>query len=227
MAGALAVFVKTPGLSPVKTRLAAKLGREPAEAFHLASAQAVTGVVQALGELDAIQSYYAVAEQSALNHRYWQDLPCLWQGEGGLGERMAHVYQTLLREHEFVILVGADIPQMTAAELLSASSWLDHNEQPHLAFGPSADGGFWLFGGNCSVPLKVWTEVVYSAADTGKQFFDRIEQLGEVRTLSTLCDVDEPEDLVTLHKALLEMAEPVPAQQELTRFLQTLPIDFL
>ena len=39
MSGAIAVFVKTPGLSPVKTRLAAKLGKATAEAFHLASAQ--------------------------------------------------------------------------------------------------------------------------------------------------------------------------------------------
>jgi len=118
----IAVFVKTPGLSPVKVRLAAKLGRKTAEAFHLAAAQSVSSVVQELSNLTDIQSYYAVAEQAALNHSYWQDLPCLWQGEGGLGDRMAHIYQTLLAEHDFVILVGADIPQMTTAELLIASA---------------------------------------------------------------------------------------------------------
>lgn len=225
MAGALAVFVKTPGLSPVKTRLAVKLGQEAAEAFHLNSAHAVAAVVQAVGGRDVVQSYYAVAEQSALNHGYWQDLPCLWQGEGGLGERMAHVYQTLSREHDFVILVGADIPQMTTAELASAAAWLPHDEQARLVFGPSADGGFWLFGGNCRVPRAIWTEVVYSVADTGEQFFNRIERLGEVRTLATLRDADEPGDLISLHKALLELAEPLPAQEELIQFLQSLPIE--
>jgi glycosyltransferase A (GT-A) superfamily protein (DUF2064 family) len=42
------------------------------------------------------------------------------QGEGGLGERMAHIYNTLLKQHDFVLLVGADIPQMTVAELRDA-----------------------------------------------------------------------------------------------------------
>ena len=92
MSGAIAIFVKTPGLSPVKTRLAATLGREAAEAFHLASSQSVSSVAQSLGRQADIKGYYAVAEETALNHSYWEDMPCLWQGEGGLGERMAHIY---------------------------------------------------------------------------------------------------------------------------------------
>ncbi len=117
MSGAIAVFVKTPGLSPVKARLAATLGQKNAEAFHLAASRSVASVVQSLSQKTDIQSYYAVAEKSALTHSYWEDLPCLWQGEGGLGERMAHIYQTLLNTHDFVLLVGADIPQMTVSEL--------------------------------------------------------------------------------------------------------------
>lgn len=226
MTGALAVFVKTPGLSPVKTRLAVKLGREAAETFYLTSARAVTAVVQAVSKLDAIQGYYAVAEQTALDHDYWRELPCLWQGEGGLGERMAHVYQTLSSEHDFVLLVGADIPQITTEELLAASAWLPHNEQARLVFGPSVDGGFWLFGGNCSVPQAIWTEVTYSVADTGTQFFNKIERLGEIKKLASLRDVDEPVDLMQLRQALLGLIEPLPAQRELIRFLDALPKNF-
>lgn len=219
MSGALAIFVKTPGLSPVKTRLAVKLGASVAEAFHLKAAQAVREVVQCAGRRQALQGYFAIAEQSALTHPHWRDLPCLWQGDGGLGERMAHVYLTLLRRHAFVIVVGADIPQMTAAELLAASAWLQPIGQPRMAFGPSEDGGFWLFGGNCDVPAQLWTEVIYSVADTGAQFFSRIERLGAVRTLTPLCDVDEVSDLIRLRRSLAELAEPLPAQRELHRFL--------
>jgi len=223
MDGAIAVFVKTPGLSPVKTRLAAKLGQENAEAFHVASSRSVSSVVQTVSTLADIQSYYAVAEEPAMNHHYWQDLPCLWQGEGGLGERMAHVYQTLLAKHDFVILVGADIPQMTTKDLLAASAWLPHNEQARLAFGPSDDGGFWLFGGNCKIPHTIWTDVVYSKADTGIQFFNKIEQVGEVKVLASLCDADEANDLIPLRKALCELTKPSLAQQELVCFLDALP----
>jgi rSAM/selenodomain-associated transferase 1 len=224
MNGAIAIFVKTPGFSPVKTRLAVKLGQQAAEAIHLASARTVKTVVQAAGKLDTIRSYFAVAEQAALAHDYWQDLPCLWQGEGGLGERMAQVYQTLLKSHDFVLLVGADIPQMTVSELLKASAWLARDEHARLAFGPSVDGGFWLFGGNVSVAHALWTEVAYSAADTGAQFFNKVGQLGEIRILATLRDVDEPEDLLSLREALLKLAEPLPEQRDLLRFLDALPM---
>ena len=224
MSGAIALFVKTPGLSPVKTRLAVELGQENAEAFHLASARSVSSVIQALSKLDDVQSYYAVAEEPALNHSYWQDLPCIWQGEGGLGERMAHIYQTLLTEHDFVILVGADIPQMTSKELLKASACLAHNEQARLVFGPSVDGGFWLFGGNCAIPQTMWTDVTYSAADTGAQFYNKIKQVGEIKTLASLRDVDEFDDLVPLRDTLQKLSKPLPAQQELVQFLETLLI---
>ncbi len=223
MSGAIAVFVKTPGLSPLKTRLAVKLGQQNAEAFHLASSRSVSSIIQGLSKLNDIQSYYAVAEETALNHNYWHDLPCLWQGEGGLGERMAHIYQTLLAKHDFVILVGADIPQMTVKELLSASTWLPHNEQARLVFGPSDDGGFWLFGGNCDIPPTIWTDVIYSEADTGTQFFNKIEHVGEIKTLVSLRDADEADDLIPLREDLLELTEPTIAQQELVQFLDALP----
>jgi len=223
MSGAIAIFVKTPGLSPVKTRLAATLGQEMAEAFHLASSRSVASVAQELSEKSGIQSYYAVAEQSALNHNYWDDLPCVWQGEGGLGGRMAHIYDILLKQHDFVLLVGADIPQMTSAELLGAVMWLADKGQARFAFGPSVDGGFWGFGGNCPIPENVWTEVTYSQADTGTQFLNRIEPLGEVKTLAPLRDVDEVSDLLLLRDALLNLTEPLPEQYELLRFLDVQP----
>ena len=109
---------------------------------------------------------------------------------------------------------------------MTASAWLARDEHARLAFGPSVDGGFWLFGGNCSVPHALWTGVTYSAADTGAQFFNKIGQLGEIKTLASLCDVDEPEDLLSLREALLKLAEPLPAQRELARFLEALPINF-
>ncbi|NOQ16023.1 MAG: DUF2064 domain-containing protein [Methyloprofundus sp.] len=226
MSGALAVFVKTPGLSPVKTRLAATLGQESAEAFHLAASCSVVAVADALSQQLDLQSYYAVAESEGLEHGYWQDLPCLWQGEGGLGERMAHIYQSLLAKHDFVILVGADIPQMTATELLTAATWLTHVESKRLAFGPSVDGGFWVFGGNCPVPQNLWTDVIYSAPETGTHFLKNIEQLGAVKMLVALRDVDEVSDLLPLRDALLNLPDPLPEQYELLRFLDVLPVSF-
>jgi uncharacterized protein len=223
MSGALVIFVKTPGFSPVKTRLARHLGVTQAEAFHLASTRAVASIAQCLGQQTDVVSYFAVAEQEALNNKNWQALPTLWQGEGGLGQRMALVYQQLLRRHDFVIIVGSDIPQMTVAELYAAATWLVDKQQSRLVYGASADGGFWLCGGNCAIPEPLWTNVRYSVADTGAQFLKGIIPLGEVQMQSTLCDVDELEDLIELRKSLVEMNHLSSAQEEIQHFLNSLP----
>ncbi len=120
------------------------------------------------------------------------------------------------------MLVGADIPQMTAVDLLVASTWLSHEEQARMIFAPSVDGGFWAFGGNGTIPQEIWTDVVYSVSDTGAQFFSRIEHLGEIKTLNALRDVDEVSDLLPLRDTLLNLPEPSPEQYELLRFLDVL-----
>jgi len=227
MSGAIAVFVKTPGVSPVKTRLAVNLGKQNAEAFHIASSRAVESIVQSLSEQENIESYYAVAEPSTLNHIYWQNLSSIWQGEGGLGERMAHIYQSLLSQHDYVILVGADSPQMTVKQLQQATDWLPHNEQARLAFAPSVDGGFWLFGGNCHIPRSVWTDVTYSQSDTGEQFANKIKKLGDLKLLETLRDVDEVDDLIHLQNDLNTLHSPTVAQQELNHFLDEVLVNVL
>ncbi len=220
--GAIALFVKTPGLSPVKTRLAKELGVDAAEVFHRSAAWAVSAVIYSATQQTALDGYYAVAEQTALTHGLWQAMPTLWQGEGGLGERMSTVYQELLKQYDFVLLVGADVPQMTADQLLNAASWFIHDGQARFVFGPSLDGGFWLFGGNHSLPLSVWTDVTYSVADTGTQFLGKIEPLGQVQLIASLRDVDEPADLAALYEALQHLESPVNEQISLMNFLESL-----
>lgn len=222
MSGAIAICVKTPGLSPVKTRLATTVGTQNAQRFHLAAAKAITQVVQATAKQNNIKGYFAVAESSALHHIYWQDLPCIWQGDGGLGERMAHIYQQLLVHHDFVILVGADIPQMTTTHLLEASAGLAYKQHVQLVFAPSYDGGFWLFGGNCNIPSALWTNVAYSTQDTGRQFLTQMEQVGHIKKLTPLRDIDEFKDLLPLYQCLLGLNKLLPAQQALITFLQTI-----
>lgn len=222
MKGALAIFVKTPTLSPVKTRLAKSLGVQLAEDFHIKAAKSVMSVAKQLGEQVAINGYYAVAEQSALTHSLWQDLPTCWQGEGGLGERMEKVYRQLLKEHDFVLLVGADIPQISTTDLVPVFECFAVAKEKQFIYGASQDGGFWGFGGNAAVPLKYWTEVAYSQADTGEQFLAGINRLGAVHLLATLRDVDELEDLMALKQSLLNLPDCTSEQVVLSTFLNNL-----
>ena len=61
MSCAVAIFVKTPQLSAVKTRLWPGICRRQAERLHCASAAAVRSVVAQAGANGTIRGYWALA----------------------------------------------------------------------------------------------------------------------------------------------------------------------
>jgi len=217
--GAVAVFVKTPGLSPVKTRLQAGRGRAFAEQWHRLAARACGSIVTALADDARLHGYWAVAEASAIDHPLWSSLPCVAQGEGGLGERMARVHATLVERHGFGMLIGADAPQLRADTLVEAAAWL-RADGPRCVLGLAEDGGFWLFGGNRIVPLPAWTGVRYSGRDTGREFRLAIAAHGHCLMLPTLRDVDDENDLAPVLDALRGLPDATAEQRALADWLQ-------
>lgn len=220
---AIAVFVKTPDLSPVKTRLAATLGRVQADAFfHLAKAANEALLAQAVPDFAAqgisLSAYWAVGEQQGLAHPLWQSrfMQRLHTGEGGLGERMHYVYSTLLHTHDAVLLVGMDSPQNSVSNLRDAAQCLRQNT---LVIGPARDGGFYLFGGNTPVALSRWTAVTYSQGDTLKQWVAALAGY-TIDYLRVMTDVDTEADL---QQMLVEMdGELLLEQMALVAFVQDL-----
>lgn len=219
MSPALAIFVKTPGLSPVKTRLAVGIGRVQAESFHRQAAAAVEAVARAAGS--ALAPHWAVAESDGLNHPLWHALPSLWQGRGDLGARLHRVYSQLQARHGSALLIGADTPQLTPALLLQAvhALW-----RAPLVLGVSADGGFWLFGGRVAVAGSIWKSIRYSQPDTAIDLQAALAGHGEIAQLPTQVDVDRIEDLPRVREALSRLTTPLPEQQQLLDWLQALPV---
>ncbi|MGH8110394.1 MAG: TIGR04282 family arsenosugar biosynthesis glycosyltransferase [Rhodanobacteraceae bacterium] len=216
MTAALAIFVKTPGHSPVKTRLAAAIGPRAAIEFHGLAARAVEEVAGAT--LDVLQAYWAVAEYAALDDPRWRDLPAVWQGEGSLGDRLHHIYASLRATHEIVLLVGADAPQITSVLLRRAINALQGNAD--FVLGEARDGGFWLFGGRVPIAGEVWRAVGYSRHDTAAQLRRALGMCDGKAVLPTLTDVDHAPDLDALADALSALPAPTPAQRALLHWLQ-------
>lgn len=217
----LAIFVKTPGHSPLKTRLAAGIGNEAAREFHLLAAAAVAAVARAACARHAgLVACWAVAEHDALDDPHWRSLPRIAQGEGDLGARMQHVCDGLQRRHGRALLLGADAPQLQAEDLLAALRALD--AQPHV-IGPGSDGGFWLFGTRAEVPTAAWTDTPWSQTDTAQRFVAALAAAGESRVarLRELRDVDSAEDLAPLRAALDALAAPLPEQTRLGKWLRS------
>lgn len=216
---AIAAFVKTPGHSPLKTRLAADRGVRFAEAFHRHACAATAAVMRAAAARDArLQPHWAVAEPAALHGPLWRGMPRLWQGDGDLGARLSHVYSTLLATHRGVILIGADAPQLRADDLIAAADALDARP---FVLAPSFDGGFWLFGGRRPLPRAVWTQTPWSQPDTCARLADALASHGEQASLRMLRDVDCADDLPALRDALAKSPAPLPEQTRLAEWLRT------
>lgn len=216
MTAALAIFVKTPGLSPVKTRLAAGIGVPAAQRFHQLAAAATADVARACGSW--LTPYWAIAEADPAAVAAWPGFASLHQGQGGLGERLHSVYARLQAQHGAVLLIGADAPQLTVALLQRALSLLDDPRTPFV-IGDASDGGFWLFGGRAAIPAEVWTAVRYSQGQTTSELRQQLAPHGVAGNVGRLTDADNVEDLPALHDALGALDAPLPGQLVLRQWL--------
>lgn len=215
----LAIFVKTPGHSPLKTRLARSIGQDAAEAFHRHAVAAVADVVvQAQAAMPGLVAYWAVAEVDAMDAPLWRDLPRIAQGEGDLGARMRHVCDILRERHGRALLIGADAPQLQATDLIDACTTLETHDH---ALAPSEDGGFWLFATRAAVPQSAWLRTPWSQADTALRFLDALGD-ASVAMLRRLRDVDTVDDLAPLAEALQALFAPTPEQAALAHWLRDL-----
>ena len=189
MTTALAVFVKTPSLSPLKTRLAASIGQESAEKFYKLSLKSIENTIQSTD----IMPFWAVAEHEALHYPLWSKFKAMHTGEGDLGQRQHHIYDTLIHEHHKVLLIGADVPQITPPLIQKTIKALDTHE---FVMGPARDGGYYLFGGTRSLSQEIWTSVPWSRNITREKLESKLPS--KPFHLPLLTDVDTQEDLIHL-----------------------------
>lgn len=219
---AIAVFVKTPGLSAIKTRLAAGAGTDTAREFYRRSLAITEAVVASAAiDLPGVRPYWAVAERDALAAPAWQSFATLWQGEGDLGERLHRVYDQLQRAHGSVLLIGADCPLLGVTHLRNARETLCASACDFVV-GRAEDGGFYLFGGRTAIPEGVWRAVGYSAEDTADQLLRQLGPLGQTTEIATLPDVDTMADLVRLAARSSSSGTMLPSQVALLDWVRRL-----
>lgn len=208
MTVAIAIFVKTPTLSPVKTRLAATIGKKKAIEFYGLCLSAVRATVEKANATP----FWAVGEENGLNSPLWQDFGRLYTEDGGLGERQHHIYKTLRAKYDQVLLIGADTPQISPPLLQEAIAALEHHD---FVIGPARDGGYYLFGGRVTVSKNIWTEVSYSVSTTRQKLQSLLPS--SPASLPMLTDVDTESDFEFV---LSEMPEEMTTtQQEIVRWI--------
>ncbi len=220
----VAIFVKTPGKSPIKTRLAKTVGKEVAEEFYLHSTDVLYEVCQAAcgkfqGKADV---YWSIAEKES--DTYWKTLPCIYQGEGDLGDRMHQVYQFLCKKYSHTFLLGSDSPQIMPEVLIKAIAALkDGND---FVIGPALDGGFYLLGGSKAIPLNVWKNTPYSDPNTMDIFVNNLNPYGKIFFTGPTFDVDTEKDMHLLQQTLQRNKKKgLSSQNKLLEWLRLLTMD--
>lgn len=221
--GAIAIFVKTPGYSALKTRLAAIIGQTQAEQFHQLSAKAVEAVVRSVTEQKHVLPYWAVAEAAALSDLVWKQFPTISQGTGDLGTRLSHVNQLLSAKYDYVIFLGADTPQLSVDTLVQAVNYLtDFADRPRFVIGPASDGGFYLFGTQLCLSQESWLNIPYSEPNTAEILLKQIQDQGEVQLLPELTDVDTVHELEAVKQQAGDANAILPEQFQVIEWIQKL-----
>lgn len=217
-ATAIAILVKTPGLSAIKTRLASSWNhcqaKQLSEQFYLLSVQAIENTLLEIAR--PVNCYWAVAEDHGLGHPIWSGFDCIAAGTGDLGDIQHYVYQQLLNQYQQVLLLGADSPQLSTGLLEQAIDSLDSHS---YCLGPCQDGGYYLFAGRKPIKQSSWTEVEYSQPDTARQLIANLDSSPAL--LPSLQDVDYIEDLGPMLKQM--PAEPNDGQLALISWFNDLP----
>jgi uncharacterized protein len=132
----------------------------------------------------------------------------MWlQGEGGLGSRLARIFDKALASAPAAVALGADTPAITVSHLALAIESLQTHD---AAMGRCEDGGFYLLAlRRC--PGGLFAELPWSSPETATAMENRLSDFGlTVRTLETLFDVDTPEDLPRLAAHLMGMPGAAP-----------------
>ena len=180
----LVLFVRAPQLGRGKRRLAQTIGDAATVRFERLM---LALLLRRLARDRRWRLRIAVTPDSARRQaRDWRrGTEVTGQGDGDLGIRMWRALAACPPGP--VVLVGGDIPALTARHVAAAFRLLGSSD---LVFGPAEDGGFWLVGARRSPRLPPLFERVrwsgpYALADT----------LAGLPRRATVCFVDRLEDV--------------------------------
>ena len=191
---ALIVFAKAPVSGQVKTRLSPPLTPDEAASLHGSLVLDLLERCQSLKECDRILAGAPTPEHpffGAMKTRF--KIPVWDQVGHDLGARMAHAFQSSLGSpYHAVLIVGTDIPGLTASLISTAFRSLQHHD---IVLGPTVDGGYYLIGLRSPIP-ELFENIPWSTDTVFSLTQEKITALGlSLKILPMLRDLDTVEDL--------------------------------
>lgn len=196
----LIIFTRYPFAGRVKTRLIPAIGAESAADLHrqmtehtVGQARAWLTSAQAAGAAAAITICIDGGESRLVSEWLGADLDYRTQVGSDLGSRMERaIAEALAVGAERVVLIGTDCPGVSADILCAAFERLQSSD---LVLGGASDGGYYLIGMRRRYP-ELFVGIDWSTERVLAQTIAIAPQLQlAIGYVSTLSDVDRPEDL--------------------------------
>jgi hypothetical protein len=224
----LIIFTRYPEPGTTKTRLIPVLGPEGAAALQrrLTTRIAATARQLRIARNAAAEIWHEGGDADLLREWLGEDFGYRPQGEGSLGERMARCFaEAFAAGAQRALIVGADIPGITAAHLNSAFEILRKRD---LVIGPAPDGGYYLMGaasaGFAQTPSYLGPAIDWGSPQVLSRTLEAVRASGlSFALLEPLADIDRPEDLphgmpaLTAGAPALEFSVIVPALNEVAQ----------
>lgn len=194
------IFTRYPEPGKVKTRLVPYLGAEQSARVHRLLAEQIIQLVLPLKQMRPVRIslFYTGGTLQKMENWLKKSIILAEQQGENIGHRMAAALRSAwLRGAHRAVLIGSDCPSIDA-DLLDQA--LDRLQNHDVVLGPTYDGGYYLIGLNSNLPVETF-DILFHDIDwgTNKVFHQTIQKaeknLLSVSTLTSLHDIDRPEDL--------------------------------
>ncbi len=204
MKNALLIFIKNPVKGRVKTRLARTVGDEKALEIYLELSKITRMYAEMLRD---VQCYVFYSDHIDFTDD-WREPHFIKRVQTGrdLGERIFHAFESVLKLHEKVCIIGSDCPTLNNEILQQAFDALGTHD---FVIGPSTDGGYYLLGMSNTATASsendsvgyLFEEMPWSTARVFAETRERILQHEKTpAVLPELTDIDEEADWLLFQK---------------------------
>ena len=196
----LIIFSRYPEPGKTKTRMIPALGATgAAELQRQMTEHTLNNAQQLLSSRDfTIEVHFTGGSQQLMTTWLGPNLHYVPQVSGDLGQKMrsasTHAFNM---GNQRVLIIGIDCPGIDQVILNEAFNSLQNHD---LVLGVAEDGGYYLIGLNRPIP-QLFHNITWGTDQVLNQTKNIAQQLKlDIHYLTTLSDVDRPEDLTTWQK---------------------------
>ena len=197
MSETLIIFSRYPEPGKTKTRMIPALGATgAAELQRQMTEHTLNNAQQLLSSRDfTIEVHFTGGSQQLMTAWLGGNLHYVPQVSGDLGQKMRSAFDHAFNMgNQRVLIIGIDCPGINQVILNEAFNSLQNHD---LVLGVAEDGGYYLIGLNRPIP-QLFDNIAWGTDQVLNQTKNIAQQLKlDIHYLTTLSDVDRPEDLAT------------------------------